>query len=81
MNERDALSVTSRERLRMEIAAQTEQFLRRGGVEHLHIANLAVRPIVRADAARQRQSVVASLARDVRAGNELERFTISLPQN
>lgn len=31
MNERDTLSVTSRERLRQEIAQQTEMFLRSGG--------------------------------------------------
>jgi hypothetical protein len=31
MRAEDSLSVTSRERLRDEIAAQTEQFLRRGG--------------------------------------------------
>jgi len=45
MNERNGLSVTSRERLRIEIAAQTEQFLRQGG----HIDQVR---IVRADAAR-----------------------------
>lgn len=46
MNERDVLTVTSRERLRLEIAQQTELFLRHGGhIEHLHIAHAATRPV------------------------------------
>jgi hypothetical protein len=46
MNNRDALTLTSRERLREEIAKQTEIFLRTGGrIEHLHIAQVVVRPI------------------------------------
>ncbi len=46
MNERDALTVTSRERLRQEIAQQTELFLRAGGrIEQLHSARIATRPI------------------------------------
>lgn len=46
MNDRDALTVTSRERLRQEIAQQTEMFLRAGGhIERLHVAHIATRPI------------------------------------
>lgn len=46
MNDRDALTVTSRERLRQEIAQQTELFLRAGGrIERLHVAHIAARPI------------------------------------
>lgn len=46
MNDRDALTVTSRDRLRREIAQQTEMFLRAGGhIEHLHVAHAAARPI------------------------------------
>jgi hypothetical protein len=47
MNERNAVSVTSRERLRLEIAAQTEQFLRGGGhIEQVHLLRSdAPRPI------------------------------------
>jgi len=46
MNDRDALTITSRERLRQEIAQQTEIFLRAGGrIEHLHGAHVAARPI------------------------------------
>lgn len=46
MNERDALTVTSRERLRQEIAQQTEMFLRSGGnIVHLHAPTAATRPI------------------------------------
>jgi hypothetical protein len=47
MNENNAVSITSRERLRLEIAAQTEQFLREGGhIERVHIIRTnASRPI------------------------------------
>lgn len=46
MNERDALTVTSRERLRQEIAQQTEMFLRSGGsIVHLQLPVVANRPI------------------------------------
>ncbi len=47
MNERNAVSVTSRERLRLEIAAQTEQFLREGGhIEQVHLGRPdASRPV------------------------------------
>lgn len=46
MNERDALTVTSRERLRQEIAQQTEMFLRSGGsILHLQLPAVANRPI------------------------------------
>lgn len=46
MNERDVPTVTSRERLRQEIAQQTEMFLRSGGcIEHLHAPNSAIRPV------------------------------------
>ncbi len=46
MNDRDALTVTSRERLRQEIAQQTEMFLRAGGrIENLRGAQVAARPI------------------------------------
>lgn len=46
MNDRDMLTLTSRERLRQEIAQQTELFLRAGGrIERLHIVNAATRPI------------------------------------
>ncbi|HEY3698049.1 MAG TPA: hypothetical protein VGK97_01870 [Spongiibacteraceae bacterium] len=46
MYDRDILTVTSRERIRQEIAQQTEKFLRDGGrIERLHIANTAARPI------------------------------------
>ena len=41
MNERNGLSITSRERLRQEIAAQTEQFLRQGGhIDQVRISQL-----------------------------------------
>lgn len=40
MNERNAVSVTSRERLRLEIAAHTEQFLRGGGhIEQVRVVS------------------------------------------
>lgn len=47
MNERNAVSVTSRDRLRLEIAAHTEQFLREGGhIEQVRIISAnAARPI------------------------------------
>lgn len=46
MNERDALTVTSRERLRQEIAQQTDMFLRAGGnIVHLHAPAAVTRPI------------------------------------
>ena len=46
MNDRNIPTVTSRERLRQEIAQQTELFLRGGGrIEKLNNANTAVRPI------------------------------------
>lgn len=46
MNDRDALTITSRERLRQEIAEQTELFLRTGGrIEQLHAAHVNARPI------------------------------------
>lgn len=46
MNERDALTVTSRERLRQEIAQQTEIFLRSGGaIEHLHVPRPHLRTV------------------------------------
>jgi hypothetical protein len=46
MNDRDTLTVTSRERLRQEIAQQTELYLRAGGrIEHLHTAHTAARPV------------------------------------
>ena len=46
MSERDLLTITSRERIRQEIAQQTENFLRSGGrIECLHNINVAARPI------------------------------------
>ncbi len=46
MQDRNALSVTSRERLRQEIAQQTESFLRNGGhIECLHTIRTVARPI------------------------------------
>lgn len=47
MNERNAVSVTSRDRMRLEIAAHTEQFLREGGhIEQVHVISAnAARPI------------------------------------
>lgn len=46
MNEREALTVTSRDRLRQEIAQQTELFLRAGGsIVQLHVPAVASRPI------------------------------------
>lgn len=47
MNERNAVSVTSRDRLRLEIAAHTEQFLREGGhIEQVRVVSAnASRPI------------------------------------
>ncbi|MFT3929992.1 MAG: hypothetical protein QM709_06805 [Spongiibacteraceae bacterium] len=46
MNEREALTVTSRERLRQEIAQQTDMFLRSGGhIVHLHAPAVATRPV------------------------------------
>lgn len=46
MNDRDALTVTSREHLRQEIARQTEIFLRAGGrIEHLQTHRVSARPI------------------------------------
>lgn len=47
MQERNALSLTSREHLRREIASQTEQFLRGGGhIERLRAPGSATqRPI------------------------------------
>lgn len=46
MNDRDALTVTSRERQRQEIALQTELFLRAGGrIEQLQTGASASRPV------------------------------------
>lgn len=47
MNERNGSSVTSRERMRSEIAAQTEQFLRAGGsIEQVRLTQAdAARPV------------------------------------
>lgn len=46
MNEREALTVTSRERLRQEIAQQTEMFLRSGGaIVHLQLPTVTSRPV------------------------------------
>ncbi len=46
MNDREALTITSRERLRREIAEQTELFLRTGGrIERLQIISKSARPI------------------------------------
>ncbi len=46
MNEREALTVTSRDRLRQEIAQQTELFLRTGGsIVRLHAPTIASRPV------------------------------------
>lgn len=46
MSERNALTVTSRDRLRQEIAQQTELFLRSGGsIVHLQLPAAASRPI------------------------------------
>lgn len=60
MNESNAVSITSRERLRLEIAAQTEQFLREGGhIERVHI--------IRADASRP----IGPVWWDTRAGSPL----------
>lgn len=46
MNDREALTITSRERIRQEIAQQTELFLREGGrIDQLGAAHSATRPI------------------------------------
>ena len=47
MNERNVFSITARERLRNEIAEQTEEFLRRGGhIDRVRIENGAhIRPV------------------------------------
>ncbi|HET8711105.1 MAG TPA: hypothetical protein VFM32_07005 [Spongiibacteraceae bacterium] len=46
MSDRDVLTITSRERLRQEIAQQTELFLREGGyIEQLQASNLTTRPV------------------------------------
>ncbi|MDB6063130.1 MAG: hypothetical protein JWM78_3233 [Verrucomicrobiaceae bacterium] len=47
MNDRNAISVTSRERLRLEIASQTDRFLQEGGhIEQIRVGQTDVtRPI------------------------------------
>ena len=46
MNDRDALTVTSRERLRQENAQQTELFLRTGGaIERVQTQGFTTRPV------------------------------------